>query len=119
MLAMKSEVVLCAVVAALALLGCNDMPAPNQGAGADCNAAIGDDACVAGHFCARAEPDRGEQQRQSNGGFLGLGDAVPIGRCTPLPAEGEACSFVNRECAAGATCQFEGASRVGVCRAGP
>ena len=116
---MKSEVVLCVVLSAFALLGCNDMPGPNQAAGADCNAGIDDDACVEGHFCAHAEPDRGEQQRRSNGGLFGLGEVVPIGRCTPLPAEGEACTFVNRDCAAGTTCQFEGTSRVGVCRAGP
>ena len=101
------------------LAACDNMPKPRQPTGADCNASLSRDACVAGHYCARAESDRGEQERQSNGGLFGLGLAVPIGRCVRLPAIGEGCTFRNRDCVAGATCQFEGTSRAGICRANP
>jgi hypothetical protein len=101
------------------LFACGKPPGPNQAAGADCNIALDNNACVAAHYCARADTDRAEQQRRSSGGFLGLQESVPIGRCVRRPAVGEGCTFVNRDCVAGATCQFEGTSRAGICRANP
>ncbi len=119
MRAMKVLTCLALVGSMVLLAACDNMPKPRQQAGADCNASLSGDACVAGHYCARAETDRGEHERTSNGGLLGLGLAVPIGRCVRLPAIGEGCTFRNRDCVQGATCQFEGTSRAGVCRANP
>lgn len=116
---MKFVVRLVSAVALVALAACDNTPKPNQPANADCNAGLSANACVAGHFCARSESDQAGQQRFSNGGFMGLGAKVPLGRCQRLPAVGEGCTFVNRDCVAGATCQFEGTSRAGVCRANP
>ncbi|MBL8679561.1 MAG: hypothetical protein JNK05_10365 [Myxococcales bacterium] len=114
---MKLSLRLVLVTAIAALAACDNAPKPNQPAGADCNAGLSTNACVAGHFCARPETDQAGQQRFSNGGLFGLGLQVPVGRCVRLPAVGQGCTFVNRDCVAGATCQFEGASRAGICRA--
>lgn len=108
---------LVSLAAFVALSACTKAPSASQAAGADCNLALSSNACVAGYFCARDEG--GQNQRRSSGGFAGLQESVPIGRCARLPAVGEGCTFVNRDCVAGATCQFQGASRAGICRANP
>lgn len=115
---MKTSLRLALVAALTALSACDNAPKPNQPAGADCNGSLDNTACVAGHYCARPEhAGHAAQDRYSNGGLFGLGPKSPIGRCIRLPAVGEGCTFVNRDCVAGATCQFEGTMRTGVCRA--
>ena len=117
---MKLSLRLALVIAVATLSACDNAPKANQAANANCNASLEGTACVDGYFCARPEfAGHAADDRFSNGGLFGLGPKVPIGRCVRLPPVGQGCTFVNRNCVAGATCQFEGTMLTGVCRANP
>jgi len=112
-----ASVALLSLVAAAFLAGCSRAPAARQALGADCKLSLDRSACAEGLFCARPEYDRGEQARYHRSGLSGLTPSTPLGRCARLPAVGEQCTFFNRDCVAGATCQFAADGRIGVCRA--